>query len=214
MYVYHSHGGDSVDQVNQIEPKDENEKKLTWQQRLVTDLRDVVVVLVVFLLLFMMAFRIVSVKGPSMYDTLLDGDRLILLSSVFYREPKQGDVIVASLESFKDGECIVKRVIATEGQVVDIDFLTGEVRVDGILLDEPYIHTPTDRSEGVEFPVVVEPGHVFVMGDNRGNSLDSRSLEIGQIDKRQILGKAIFLLFPGNNLGQDEIDFSRIGVIG
>ena len=203
-----------MDQVNQIEPKDENEKKLTWQQRLVTDLRDVVVVLVVFLLLFMMAFRIVSVKGPSMYDTLLDGDRLILLSSVFYREPKQGDVIVASLESFKDGECIVKRVIATEGQVVDIDFLTGEVRVDGILLDEPYIHTPTDRSEGVEFPVVVEPGHVFVMGDNRGNSLDSRSLEIGQIDKRQILGKAIFLLFPGNNLGQDEIDFSRIGVIG
>ena len=203
-----------MDQVNQIEPKDENEKKLTWQQRLVTDLRDVVVVLVVFLLLFMMAFRIVSVKGPSMYDTLLDGDRLILLSSVFYREPKQGDVIVASLESFKDGECIVKRVIATEGQVVDIDFLTGEVRVDGILLDEPYIHTPTDRSEGVEFPVVVEPGHVFVMGDNRGNSLDSRRLEIGQIDKRQILGKAIFLLFPGNNLGQDEIDFSRIGVIG
>ena len=203
-----------MDQVNQIEPKDENEKKLTWQQRLVTDLRDVVVVLVVFLLLFMMAFRIVSVKGPSMYDTLLDGDRLILLSSVFYREPKQGDVIVASLESFKDGECIVKRVIATEGQVVDIDFLTGEVRVDGVLLDEPYIHTPTDRSEGVEFPVVVEPGHVFVMGDNRGNSLDSRSLEIGQIDKRQILGKAIFLLFPGNNLGQDEIDFSRIGVIG
>ena len=203
-----------MDQVNQIEPKDENEKKLTWQQRLVTDLRDVVVVLVVFLLLFMMAFRIVSVKGPSMYDTLLDGDRLILLSSVFYREPKQGDVIVASLESFKDGECIVKRVIATEGQVVDIDFLTGEVRVDGILLDEPYIHTPTDRSEGVEFPVVVEPGHVFVMGDNRGSSLDSRSHEIGQIDKRQILGKAIFLLFPGNNLGQDEIDFSRIGVIG
>ena len=194
--------------------KDENEKKLTWQQRLVTDLRDVVVVLVVFLLLFMMAFRIVSVKGPSMYDTLLDGDRLILLSSVFYREPKQGDVIVASLESFKDGECIVKRVIATEGQVVDIDFLTGEVRVDGVLLDEPYIHTPTDRSEGVEFPVVVEPGHVFVMGDNRGNSLDSRSDQIGQIDKRQILGKAIFLLFPGNNLGQDEIDFSRIGVIG
>ena len=203
-----------MDQVNLIEPKDENEKKLTWQQRLVTDLRDVVVVLVVFLLLFMMAFRIVSVKGPSMYDTLLDGDRLILLSSVFYREPKQGDVIVASLESFKDGECIVKRVIATEGQVVDIDFLTGEVRVDGVLLDEPYIHTPTDRSEGVEFPVVVEPGHVFVMGDNRGNSLDSRSHEIGQIDKRQILGKAIFLLFPGNNLGQDEIDFSRIGVIG
>ena len=203
-----------MDQMNQIEPKDENEKKLTWQQRLVTDLRDVVVVLVVFLLLFMMAFRIVSVKGPSMYDTLLDGDRLMLLSSVFYREPKQGDVIVASLESFKDGECIVKRVIATEGQVVDIDFLTGEVRVDGVLLDEPYIHTPTDRSEGVEFPVVVEPGHVFVMGDNRGNSLDSRSDRIGQIDKRQILGKAIFLLFPGNNLGQDEIDFSRIGVIG
>ena len=203
-----------MDQVNQIEPKDENEKKLTWQQRLVTDLRDVVVVLVVFLLLFMMAFRIVSVKGPSMYDTLLDGDRLILLSSVFYREPKQGDVIVASLESFKDGDCIVKRVIATEGQVVDIDFLTGEVRVDGVLLDEPYIHTPTDRSEGVEFPLVVESGHVFVMGDNRGNSLDSRSHEIGQIDKRQILGKAIFLLFPGNNLGQDEIDFSRIGVIG
>ena len=194
--------------------QDDKKNSLTWQQRIVVDMRDVVIVLVVFLLIFMMAFRVVSVKGPSMYDTLLDGDRLILLSSVFYREPKQGDVIVASLKSFKDGECIVKRVIATEGQEVDINFLTGEVRVDGVLLDEPYIHTPTDRSEGVEFPLIVEPGHVFVMGDNRGNSLDSRSLEIGQIDKRQILGKAIFLLFPGNNLGQDETDFSRIGVIG
>jgi signal peptidase I len=148
-----------------------------------------------------------------MVPTLQHGDRLLVLNSMLYDDYKYGDVVVLRKDTFMQ-EPIVKRVIATEGQVVDIDFLTGEVRVDGVLLDEPYIHTPTDRSEGVEFPVVVEPGHVFVMGDNRGNSLDSRSHEIGQIDKRQILGKAIFLLFPGNNLGQDEIDFSRIGVIG
>ena len=121
--------------------------------------------------------------------------------------------IVASLADFKGGECIVKRVIATEGQIVDIDFERGVVFVDGEEIDEPYIHSYTYNQQGVSFPLIVQKGHVFVLGDNRESSLDSRSYEIGQIDRREILGKAIFLLIPGDNDGLEKPRYDRIGVI-
>ena len=98
-------------------------------------------------------------------------------------------------------EPIVKRVIATEGQTVDIDFDTGEVSVDSKVLDEPYISTPTQRDEGVSFPVTVPEGMAFVMGDNRMNSTDSRSEKIGMIDTRYILGKAVFRIYPFDRIG-------------
>ena len=98
------------------------QEKRTWQQNLVLDLKDLVYVLAVFLLIYMLFFRVVVVVGSSMYDTLHNGDRLMLISSSFYKEPKQGDIIVASKKSFANGECIVKRVFATEGQWVVIDF--------------------------------------------------------------------------------------------
>ena len=119
--------------------------------------------------------------------------------------------MVASKSSFREGEPIVKRVIATEGQTVDIDFLAGVVYVDGVALEEDYTYTPTNLSEGTAFPLTVEEGHVFLMGDNRNRSQDSRSTEIGQVDCREIMGKAIFLVFPGTNEGQDARDFHRIG---
>ena len=131
---------------------------------------------------------------------------------MFYREPQHGDIIVASKKSFDDGSPIIKRVIATEGQVVDIDFDLGIVYVDGVALDEPYTSTPTNISEGITFPLTVEEGHIFVMGDNRNLSKDSRSSEIGLIDCREVLGKAIFLIFPGNNPSRGERNFNRIGV--
>lgn len=187
-------------------------KQTTWQQELVTDLRDVIYVLAGFMVIYMLLFRIVVVVGPSMYDTLVDGDRLILLSNVFYREPEQGDVIVASKKSF-GGECIVKRVIATEGQVVDIDFDSGIVYVDGLALDEEYAYTSTTRPEGMLFPLTVEEGHVFVLGDNRDDSKDSRDPSIGQVDEREILGKVILLMFPGDHYGTVDKDYSRIGVV-
>lgn len=189
------------------------EKKLTWQQSLMTDLHDLLYVLAAFLVVYMLFFRVVVVVGPSMYNTLVDGDRLVLLNNLVYREPKQGDIIVASKESFENGECIVKRVIATEGQTVDIDFTAGVVYVDGVALDEEYTYTPTTLAEGMIFPLTVDEGKVFVLGDNRDSSKDSRNPQIGLIDEREILGKAIFLMTPGTNGGKEQANYDRIGVI-
>lgn len=177
-------------------------------------LHDLIYILAVVLLLCLLCFRVVVVSGSSMYDTLLDGDYLLLISNVFYQNPRQGDIVVASKDSFDNGAPIVKRVIATEGQTVDIDFGTGIVYVDGVALEEDYTYTMTNLDEGTSFPQVVEEGHVFLMGDNRNKSRDSRSPEIGQVDEREILGKAIFLFMPGTNKGNDTFDFSRIGVLG
>ena len=184
----------------------------TREQSLFRDARDILVILAVFMVVYILFFRVVVVVGGSMFDTLVDGDRLLLISNVIYQNPEAGDVIVASKDSFRNGECIVKRVIATEGQTVDIDFENGVVYVDGVALEEEYIYTLTNRPvHCIEFPFTVEEGCVFVMGDNRSVSLDSRSADIGQIDKREILGKAVFLLFPGDHEGEVRRDYSRIG---
>lgn len=187
-------------------------RKLSKRQEFVQGL-DAIYIVALILSVYMLFFRVVSVVGPSMYDTLIQGDRLLLVSSLVYREPKQGDIIVCSKETFDGGTCFVKRVIATEGQEVNINFQTGEVMVDGVVLQEDYLHSPTNLDEGVAFPIVVGEGQVFVMGDNRERSLDSRSHQIGLVDERQILGKAIFLLSPGDNGGKEQAQFSRIGWI-
>ncbi len=176
-------------------------------------LHDFVVWLVAILLAFLLLFRVVVVSGGSMNDTLIHGDYLLLLNNVLYTEPKQGDIIVAAKTSFKNGEPIIKRVIATEGQWVDIDFEAGIVYVNGTALEEPYIKTPTNAFEGVGFPLMVDDGCIFVMGDNRNESKDSRSLEIGLIDKREILGKAIFLFLPGLDEQSGQMNFKRIGAL-
>lgn len=189
------------------------EKKSGWQGTLLMYLHDLVYLLAGLILVFLLLFRVVVVSGTSMNDTLLDGDYLLLLSNTFYHEPQYGDIIVASKESFDNGAPIVKRVIATEGQEVDIDFEKGIVYVDGVGLDEPYTLTSTTVSEGVEFPLTVEEGCIFVMGDNRNGSKDSRHPEIGLVDKREVLGKVFFLFLPGTNEGEVPQDFGRIGVV-
>ena len=183
------------------------------QKGILSYLHDLVFGLAAVLLIFMLFLRVVIVSGPSMLPTLHDGDSLILLSNVFYKNPQYGDIIVASKDSFKNGEPIIKRVIATEGQTVDIDFDAGIVYVDDQPLDEPYLNTPTNLKEGTEFPLTVSEGCVFVMGDNRNDSLDSRSTEIGEIDCREILGRALFLALPGQDPYTHKRDFSRIGVL-
>ena len=180
-------------------------------------LHDMVYLLAGIIVIFLLCFRVVVVSGSSMYDTLVNGDYLLLLGNLFYSQPEQGDVIVASKQSFDNGKPIVKRVIATEGQWVDIDFESGIVYVgedpDHLQpLDEPYTYTPTNLFEGVSFPVQVEEGCIFVMGDNRNDSKDSRNPQIGQIDCREVLGKVIFLFLPGTE-GSRGKDFSRIGVV-
>ena len=186
-------------------------RKLSWQQNAVLYFHDLVYLLAVLMIIFLMFFRVVVVEGTSMNQTLLDGDYLLLLNSTFYGEPEQGDIVVISKDSYDHGVPIVKRVIATEGQIVDIDFQTGTVYVDGVALVEPYLNTPTNVQGGVQFPLEVEDNCVFVMGDNRNRSKDSRYYEIGMIDTREILGKAIFLVLPGTNKGEFTRDFTRIG---
>ena len=193
--------------------KKEPEKKLTPAQNLVLYLHDLLWMLAVIMVAFLVFFRIIVVSGPSMKQTLLDGDYLLLISNLFYHDPKQGDVVVVSKRSYDDGKPIVKRVIATEGQIVDMDFENGIVYVDGLPLEEDYVNTPTNLDEGTVFPQIVEEGCVFVMGDNRNNSKDSRSPEIGQVDTRQILGKVALLLFPGTDHGTQARDTQRIGTV-
>ena len=189
------------------------EKKLSWQQSVVLYFHDLAYLLAFIMVLFLLVFRIVVVDGTSMNRTLLHGDYVLLLSNVFYPQPENGDIIVLSKNAYDDGAPIVKRVIATEGQTVDINFETGAVYVDGVELDEPYINTRTNTTGGTQFPLVVDEGCIFVMGDNRNKSKDSRYPEIGIIDEREVLGKAIFLVFPGTNRGEYQADFSRIGAI-
>lgn len=193
--------------------KKETKEKVGWQKSIVLYLQDLIHLLMVIVLLFLLVFRIIIVSGDSMYSTLWDGDYLLLLSNVFYHEPEQGDIVVISKESFDHGKPIVKRVIATEGQTVDIDFDLGIVYVDGEALEENYIHNLTTDDRGTVFPLTVEENSIFVLGDNRAVSLDSRSPSIGQIDRREVLGKAIFLFFPGTNHGNSPLDYDRIGAI-
>jgi len=197
----------------QINQEKNPQEKLTWQQSIVLYLNDLTYMLIAIVLVFLLLFRVIVVSGDSMKQTLIDGDYLLLLSNVFYREPQPGDIIVASKDSYDNGSAIIKRVIATEGQIVDIDFEHGIVYVDGLPLEEPYINNLTTRQEGILFPLIVEEGCIFVLGDNRDVSKDSRHPEIGLIDTREVLGKALFLMVPGVDEETEHRDFNRTGAI-
>ena len=185
----------------------------SWQQSILLYVYDLMCMLLVVMLLFLVVFRVILVTGDSMFATLWDGDYLLLVSELFCGDPEPGDIVVISKQSFDEGKPIVKRVIATEGQTVDIDFESGTVYVDGKALREPYIHNETTNEEGAEFPLTVAENCIFVLGDNRAVSLDSRSPRIGQIDRREVLGKALCLMLPGTHHGQLLPDYSRIGAV-
>ncbi len=158
----------------------------------------------VVIVLFTFVCRIAVVSGPSMEQTLFNGEALIV-SDLFYT-PKQGDVIVFQSNTILDNEAIVKRVIATEGQTVDIDFATWTVTVDGVPLKEDYVNYIRDaymNGSDYSYPLTVEEGKLFVMGDNRNHSSDSRDSRIGQVDERFVLGHVLFRFLP----------FEKIGVI-
>lgn len=171
----------------------------------------VVIALISVVIIFTFFFRIATIVGPSMQNTLYSGERVVI-SNLFY-EPKYGDIVVISRninnnfdKPIQGNEPIIKRVIATEGQYVDIDFAEGIVYVGPDLahmtpLKEPYTKAPTTRYFDVEFPLYVEEGRVFVLGDNRNDSLDSRDSSIGIVDERYILGKAICRIWPFDRIG-------------
>ena len=161
----------------------------------------IIFALVFCVLLFVFAVRMVNVVGHSMVPTLEQNDKVVI-SNLFYH-PKQGDIVVLRKQTLME-EPIVKRIIATEGQTVDIDFDDGVVYVDGKALDEPYVNEPVHDRENFEGKITVPEGCVFVMGDNRNNSLDSRDDELGPVDNRYILGKAIYTLLPTEHAGAIE----------
>lgn len=163
-------------------------------------LQALVAALVLLILVFTFVGRIIGVSGSSMVPTLHDGD-MLLLQSIGYT-PKQGDVVVLTKEFDAADGPIVKRVIATGGQHVVIDYAAGTVTVDGVALDEPYINEPMQQPMGESLTDVVVPeGSIFVMGDNRNHSSDSRDVTLGTVDKRYVLGRAIWVLLPFGDFG-------------
>jgi signal peptidase I len=162
------------------------------------------------ILFFVFIARLNGIEGPSMMQTLQDGDKVIL-SNLFY-SPKDGDIVFIKTVAYGDTP-LVKRVIATAGQTIDIDFSAGTVIRDGQVLIESYTNTSTNIPEDFSGPVTIPDGYVFVMGDNRNNSEDSRSDIVGLVDTRQILGRVLFVLIPGRSLDDGTRSWSRIGPV-
>ena len=177
-----------------------------WVQSLVGSVLVVVAI-------FTFVIRMMGVDGHSMLNTLQHGDRLLVVNSMLYHDYKYGDIVILRKNGVFDDDPIVKRVIAVEGQTVDIDFAEGIVYVDGEALEEDYIREPTYTAEGTEFPLTVPEGSIFVMGDNRNGSSDSRDYRLGTVDTRYVIGKAAFLIFPVPDYETEKRDFKRIGVI-
>lgn len=150
--------------------------------------------ILIVLLLFTFVFRAVGVEGTSMVPTLNDGDWLAV-TAVQIKPVRRGDIVVVT-QPWDRNVPIIKRVIGVEGDLIYIDFQKGDVYVNKQKLDEKYIYQKTHLRYDVEFPVIVPEGCVFVMGDNRNDSLDSRSGKIGFINKNYILGKTIIRIHP------------------
>ena len=175
--------------------------------------RSMVAAVLIIVLLFSFVIRMMGVQGPSMIPTLQEGDRLLVLSSLLCGEYQQGDIVIARKAKSFTAEPIVKRIIAVGGQTVDIDFDTGAVYVDGQELHEDYINDLTYMEEGTQFPLTVGEGEVFLLGDNRNHSTDSREPSLGAVDTRYLIGKAVLLVFPGPDSITDVRDYSRIGFL-
>ncbi len=154
--------------------------------------------LVACVLVFAFAFHVIDVVGSSMVPTLHNGDKM-LVSGLFYK-PKAGDVVIFQKDEYDPNKALVKRVIATENQEINIDFSNGIVYIDGQPIQEDYINDLTYNKLDFIGPKTVPEGCVFVMGDNRNASVDSRKTEIGMLDTRMIIGRAYCVIYPLSEL--------------
>ena len=182
----------------------ENEEQLPPEQQARLDLYDwiqsLMVALVICVALFIFAVRVIDVSGSSMVPTLRDGDKMIV-SDLFYK-PKYGDIVVFKTDQYDPDRALVKRVIATEGQEISLDFDRGVVYINGSPIEEDYIAELTTTKLDFIGPQTVPEGCVFVMGDNRNATTDSRKKEIGMVDERMILGRAYYVVFPISEMGR------------
>ena len=191
--------------TKKTEPEKENSKEeaLSKDQQMRLDLYDwiqsLMVALVICITIFIFAIRVVDVSGSSMWPTLLDGDKM--LDSNLFFTPQRGDIVVFKTDNYDPEKALVKRVIATEGQEVSIDFERGVVYIDGSPIEEDYIAELTKTKLDFIGPQTVPEGCLFVMGDNRNASTDSRKKEIGMVDTRMILGRAYYVIFPLSETG-------------
>ncbi len=184
--------------------KPEQEEQLTVKAELYDWAKSVIFAVILCVLVFVFCVRVVTVDGNSMLPSLHSGDRLIV--SNLKKDYQAGDIVVLVAPKFMS-EPLVKRIIATEHQVVEINFDKGIVYVDGEALFEPYIAEPTFERQDYTDSVEVPEGCVFVMGDNRNHSSDSRTATIGCVDTRYILGEAYFVAFPVKSFGLVQTDF-------
>lgn len=209
-----------------VKEKPAKKQKGSFLYELYGMLHDVIYLLAAVTLIFVFVVRLVGVQGDSMLPTLHNRDYLVLESNFLFggSDLKYGDVVVLNVPHYQQGGegPIVKRVIATEGQTIDIDFDAGVVYVDGVRLVEDYVNAPTlynwEGEFAMEYPATVPEGCVFVLGDNRNNSMDSRYAPIGMVDEQYVLGKVLCIVLPGQTTDGagnviDPRDWGRMGLV-
>ncbi len=181
-------------------------KSAKIQKNIIEWLQELSFAVIFAVVIFTFIFKVVAVNGDSMLPTLVSEDKLII--SCIGNDYQTGDIIVMS-EVLENP--IIKRVIATEGQIVDINNEDGIVYVDGTPIDESIFGLPSGVTiapnthlEVMQFPQTVPEGHVFVLGDNRTVSEDSRYMTVGMVDERKIVGKALLRFLPFNEFGVIE----------
>ncbi len=197
-------------QIAEAMPENEQSEEATLTSEIFEWLDIIIIAIISVVIVFTLIFRIATITGTSMQSTLFETEKVVITN--FNYTAKNGDIVVISRNAENTVEAqqnasspIIKRVIAVAGQTVDIDFKKGIVYVDGKKLNEPYISTPTTNKHDIDFPVYVPEGYIFVLGDNRAVSLDSRDSRIGEnglIDTRYILGHAVFRIYPIDRIGR------------
>jgi signal peptidase I len=187
----------NINTTEELDNTEQKADKFNIKQEIFQWVQCIVISVIIVALITTFIGRVLDVKGESMIPTFHEGDRVV--TTKLYRKLKHGDVVVIK----RTGDVpLIKRVIAVEGDTIDINYQTGDVIVNGEILKEPYINEPTFTDLGTQLPATVPDGHVFVMGDNRNNSLDSRDPSVGMVDERKVFGKVVFRIYPFNQIGK------------